>query len=82
MVSVGSLQFVRCIRQGNGFLCASYWWTDDESIGPLPLAEGQPFLLLQAEHDDGESEHQGLSRASEGNANQVSTCQTIGEHIH
>lgn len=50
----------------------SYWGTDDEAIGPLPLVEGQSLLLLQREHDDGQSEDKGLSRTCEGDANHVS----------
>lgn len=56
--------------------CMSYWRTDDESIWSLLLKERQPFLLLQGKHDDGQSEDQSLSRASEGDANHVPTRQT------
>lgn len=50
----------------------SYGGTDDEAVGPLLLVEGQPLLLLQREHDDGQSEDKSLSRTGEGNANHVS----------
>lgn len=54
----------------------SYRGTDDEAVGPLPLVEGQPLLLLQREHDDGQSEDKSLARAGEGNANHVSAWKT------
>lgn len=58
----------------------SYWGTDDESIWSLSLKEGQPFLLLQGKHDDGQSEDQSLTRTSEGYADHVPTWQTTKKH--
>lgn len=49
----------------------SYRGADDEAVGPLPLVERQPLLLLQGEHDDGQSEDQSFSRTGEGYANHV-----------
>lgn len=56
-----------------------YRGADDEAVGPLPLVEGQPLLLLQGEHDDGQSEDESFSRTGEGNANHVPAWKT--EHI-
>lgn len=50
----------------------SYRGADDETVGPLPLAERQPLLLLQGEHDDRQSEDQSFSGTGEGYANHVS----------
>lgn len=50
----------------------SYRGADYETVGPLPLVERQPLLLLQGEHDDGQSEDQSFSRTGEGYANHIS----------
>lgn len=59
--------------------CMSYWGADDEAVWPLPLVEGQPLLLLQGEHDDGQGEDKSFSRTGEGDANHVPAWKT--EHI-
>lgn len=58
----------------------TYRWAYDEAIRPLSLVEGQPLLLLQTEHDDGQTEDQRLPRASERNANHVSARKTTMKH--
>lgn len=54
----------------------AYTRTDDESVRPLPLAKWYPLLLFQREHDNGQSEHVGLARARESNANHVPPTKT------
>ena len=48
-------------------------WTDDETVWSFVFYERHSLLLLQTKHDDGEYEHQRLTRASERYTDDISS---------
>lgn len=55
---------------------------DDHADGPLAPHQRHPGLLLQGRHDHGQSKHDGLAAAGEGDANHVAPRQQRRQALH
>ena len=54
----------------------------DQTVGALPTGEGQPGLLLQTEHDQGQHVHQRLPTPGVRDPDEVPAAEHCGDPLH